>query len=289
VRVRPIFDRDAAEIRCDRCDSFQVTEELLLRGRLTDSIRPYLSAYTRECTERGQAPDMLTTENVERLAQLFQGTPVNIKLDRLLRLLANRTRFGGEIVPFNPAWDYPLLSTRNADEAIWLRSALQSRGYCVVEGGDRASVTFKGWEELGPGSSHGLPRRCFVAMSFDPSLTYAYDRGIAAGIRDAGYDPIRLDRVDHNEKICDRIIVEIRQAKFLVADVTFQRQGVYFEAGYAMALGRPVIGLCREDDLANVHFDTRQYNHIVWNTPEQIRDRLRERILATVGEPATWR
>jgi len=30
-----------------------------------------------------------------------------------------------------------------------------------------------------------------------------------------------------------------------------------------MGLGRQVIWTCRDDDLKNVHFDTRQYNHIV--------------------------
>ena len=78
---------------------------------------------------------------------------------------------------------------------------------------------------------------CFVAMSFDPSLTKAYEAGLRLGIKDAGADPIRVDEIAHNGKICDRIVVEIRQAQFVVADVTLQRQGVYFEAGYAMGLG----------------------------------------------------
>ena len=62
------------------------------------------------------------------------------------------------------------------------------------------------------------------------------------------------------------------------------RQGVYFEAGCAMGLARPVIWLCRDDDFANVHFDTRQYNHIVWTTPEHLRRSLNDRIQATIGK-----
>jgi hypothetical protein len=58
---------------------------------------------------------------------------------------------------------------------------------------------------------------------------------------------------------------------------------VYFEAGYAMPLGLPVIWLCQEDDKNRVHFDTRQYNHIFWKDIEDLRTQLRNRILATIG------
>jgi len=95
-------------------------------------------------------------------------------------------------------------------------------------------------------------------------------------------DPIRIDRVHHNEKICDKIVAEIRTCQFLIADVTLQRAGVYFEAGFAMGLGRQVIWTCRDDDLKNVHFDTRQYNHIVWKEPGDLRMQLADRIKATI-------
>ena len=65
---------------------------------------------------------------------------------------------------------------------------------------------------------------------------------------------------------------------------TFRVYGVYFEAGFAMGLGIPVIWLCRKDDLENAHFDTRQYNHIPWESAEDLRSQLRDRIIATVGE-----
>ena len=57
---------------------------------------------------------------------------------------------------------------------------------------------------------------------------------------------------------------------------------IHFEAGLAMGLGRPVIWTCRKDDFENTHFDTRQYNHIVWETPEDLREKLADRIRATI-------
>src|SRR2546425_7151655 len=72
------------------------------------------------------------------------------------------------------------------------------------------------------------------------------------------------DSTEDPEKICDRILSEIRRSQFMIADFTKQRPGVYFEAGFAMGLGRPVVWTCREDDVASLHFDTRQYNHVLW-------------------------
>jgi nucleoside 2-deoxyribosyltransferase len=92
-----------------------------------------------------------------------------------------------------------------------------------------------------------------------------------------------VDRKEHNEDINDFMIAEIRKSKFMVADFTDHKHGVYFEAGMMMGLGRPVIFTCREDQLGKAHFDTRQYSHIIWNTPEELREKLKRRIQATIA------
>ena len=88
--------------------------------------------------------------------------------------------------------------------------------------------------------------------------------------------------MEHNQKICDKILAEIRLCQFMVADFTLHRGGIYFEAGFAMGLGRPVIWLCRHDDVDKTHFDTRQYNHVLWESPAELRDKLTNRIRATI-------
>jgi nucleoside 2-deoxyribosyltransferase len=106
---------------------------------------------------------------------------------------------------------------------------------------------------------------------------------IHPALASAGYSPVRVDRVEHNDKIDDRIVAEIRQSALLVADFTGHRGGVYFEAGFALGLGIPVIFTVRKDAIDKVHFDTRQYNHIVWETPSELRERLHDRVIATMG------
>jgi nucleoside 2-deoxyribosyltransferase len=119
-------------------------------------------------------------------------------------------------------------------------------------------------------------------MWFHESMESAWTSGIQPAIEDAECQAVRVDKEVHNEKICDRIVAEIRGSGFLIADVTRHRQGVYFEAGFAMGLGKPVIWTCRKDHLRRAHFDTRQYNHIVWKEEADLRVQLADRIRATI-------
>ena len=59
-----------------------------------------------------------------------------------------------------------------------------------------------------------------------------------------------------------------------MGDFTGQRGGVYFEAGFAMGLGLPVIWLVRKDEVEKLHFDTRQYAHIAYESAEDLKQKL---------------
>jgi hypothetical protein len=69
----------------------------------------------------------------------------------------------------------------------------------------------------------------------------------------------------------------------LVADCTGHRNGVYFEAGFAMGLGLPVIWLCRRGEFGKTHFDANHYRYTLWEKPDEIRKPLEDRIIGTIG------
>lgn len=168
----------------------------------------------------------------------------------------------------------------------YLFAYLQERGF-IKGSHDLIQITVEGYAYLYEmENKQAGSKQAFIAMWFDATMKDAFDEGIAAGVRDAGYQPIRIDRIQHNNKIDDEIIAEIRRSRFLVADFTQgnsgARGGVYYEAGFAHGLNIPVIFTCRDDALSHVHFDTRQYNHIVWTTPAELRSRLANRISATL-------
>lgn len=129
--------------------------------------------------------------------------------------------------------------------------------------------------------------QAFVAMWFDESMDSAWRDGIKPAIENAGYVPMRIDQKEHVDRIDDQIMAEIRRSRFVVADFTHGdggvRGGVYYEVGFAHGLNIPVIFTCRKDILKEIHFDTRQYNHIFWKNPEELREKLEVRIGAVIG------
>ena len=82
--------------------------------------------------------------------------------------------------------------------------------------------------------------------------------------------------------INDALIAEIRKCKFLVADFTQHKHGVYFEAGFALGLKRPVIYLCHQDDFEQTHFDTNHYPHIRYQKLDELAQKLRDKIEAWI-------
>ena len=126
----------------------------------------------------------------------------------------------------------------------------------------------------------------FCAMWFSEEVTPLWTQVIEPAIRSSGYEPMRIDSKQHNGKIDDEIIASVRGARFVVADFTGHRGGVYYEAGFAHGLGLPVIFMCRKDHVENLHFDVRQYNSILWKPDEllEAQERVKNRILATLGQ-----
>ena len=132
--------------------------------------------------------------------------------------------------------------------------------------------------------------RGFMAMWFHSSMDKAWEKGFKPGIKRAGYEPIRIDQMQHVNKIDDEIISEIRRSKFVVADFTQgetgARGGVYYEAGFAHGLDIPVIFTCRQGSLEDIHFDVRQYNCIFWQDSnlKKLQEDLANRITAILGD-----
>jgi hypothetical protein len=77
----------------------------------------------------------------------------------------------------------------------------------------------------------------FVAMWFSEEMLKIYEIAISTGIANAGYMAHIVSQREHNDKIDDEIISQIRKSRFVLADFTGHRGWVYFEAGYAKGLG----------------------------------------------------
>lgn len=131
-------------------------------------------------------------------------------------------------------------------------------------------------DELQKNTANG--RNVLVAMSFNQ--TEILREAIRKGINQAGYNAIFIDEVQHNDFITPELLKYIKDSKFVVVDLTHQNNGAYFEEGYAMGLGKPVIQLCKHD--VKLHFDVAQKNTIMWESEDDIPEKLCNRIKATI-------
>lgn len=282
------FDTHTRRVSCPRCGRFRITERAseALGTRTFRSTAYLLSAATRYASDRDEELLLKEAELDDHIRSVDEPAGIQAAADRLLRWVGDRSGSFGSAVKMSGGEDYPTIAVKDAAEFDYVRGHLLDRGLIRAQRtlGAGYEVTPDGWERLDRiGRVTGRSRNAFVAMSFAPDLRPAYDEGIHPAVEATGYSPVRVDSVEHIGKIDDRIIAEIRQSRFLIADCTLQRPGVYFEAGFALGLGLPVIWSCRTDDVENLHFDTRQYNHIVWATPEDLRNKLSIRIVAAIG------
>ena len=281
---------------------------------LDDSERARLTSFLVEQRMLSDAVPRITPDEVRR-AKERNPLPIPERADRLLRLLANQSSSIGEVLEIFPlglgnggfrnelkiTYSAMAWSESTADEELgFLTDYLARQGWITKDrqmydgmGMRRATrelyfcrVEVPGYSRVAEIRENPDSSQCFVAMWFDASMDDVYEKGFRAAIEAAGYTPLRIDRKpDLIDRIDDAIIVEIRRSRFIVADFTHDeekgaRGGVYYEAGFARGLGLPVIFTCRKDMIDKVHFDTRQFNHILWENPEELRKKLTERILA---------
>jgi nucleoside 2-deoxyribosyltransferase len=271
---------DAIAYRCPACGEFTidtVTAATLMQVWAGKRFR--LSAATRKASDSGRSV-RIDAQTIESLLETAPPAKTLVELmDRFLTLASQRVN--GYLDPFviNARFDFPLLVARDEHEMNRVWNLCQEEGYMT-----KVQLRLKGWGRIEAlRKAQPDSRRAFVAMSFAADLMEAYSLGIKPGIEDTKYfTALRLDQVQHNDKIDDRILADIRRSGLVVADFTNDRGSVYFEAGYALGLGIPVIWTCRADYLEKIQFDTRQYNYIAWNSATELKQRLSDRIAATV-------
>lgn len=126
-----------------------------------------------------------------------------------------------------------------------------------------------------------------MAMKFgDEQLTLVLENVFKPSAKRAGFDLSKLDDVPKAGLIDDRLRVEIQASDFLVADLTHDNLGAYWEAGYAEGLGKPVIYTCEKSKFASAktHFDTNHHLTILWDAaaPEVAGNELVATIRATL-------
>ncbi len=297
MSVCPLCDTEQATItvpttkpfvrhyKCSACGEYEIV------GSFTDALKnePYkskkyiLSGIFRESSNRGVilTLDIATVDEILDMVSI-PDSPLE-SIDRILLYIYKNIVSADDFFLLRPL-DYSIAFAKNQNEFRFFLDKTVKLGYLEREG-FKFRLTLEGWKNVNElRKTQVISNQAFVAMWFAEEMQEVYFNGFKPALKATGYDPIRIDLFPHNKKIDDEIIAKIRRSGILVADFTGNRGGVYFEAGFAMGLGIPVIWTCRKDFISNLHFDTRQYSHIMWENPEDLKDQLIYRIKATIPE-----
>jgi hypothetical protein len=93
---------------------------------------------------------------------------------------------------------------------------------------------------------------------------------------DCGLHAERVDDVQSNERITDRLLESIRRAQYVVADLTDSKPNVFYEAGYAYGIGKIPVYIARQG--TKLEFDLKDYPTIFFRNMRELRDGLSKRL-----------
>jgi len=305
------FEAKRKVVKCYRCSNFtlnfegfrQIDSQIL--ETITNEQIANISGWIRE----NQDSKIILTEEKIKSLMILQTLTVFEKANLILKYLGNKypvagTAFNYEFSSINQVLNnnddelfnenkvnkkakklLPLVSIGriiNKDEFIYIiETYLRNEKEYLSNSLNR--ITPAGWAYLESlRQANPESKKAFVAMWFEPKMEKIYDNYIKKAIENSGFKPIQIGKKEHNNDINDEIIGEIRSSKFIVADFTGNRGGVYYEAGFAYGYNIAVIHTCQEDQLKNVHFDVNHRNIIKWSDGEDLYNKLLNRIKATI-------
>ena len=132
------------------------------------------------------------------------------------------------------------------------------------------SLTLDGWERYeaekrgGLGGNYG-----FIAMKFgELDLDDFVKNVVKPAVKNAtGCDLVSFLDVRKAGVLDSQLRAKIRDARFVIADLTHDNHGAYWEAGFAESLGKPVIYICEKTkfDEKKTHFDTNHCLTVPWS------------------------
>ena len=126
----------------------------------------------------------------------------------------------------------------------------------------------------------------FILMAMDPDNPDLEDvyRTIKDVCASYGINAYRANEIEHQDRITDLILSEIKTCEFLIADLSYERPNVYYEIGYAHANNkRPILYRKRGTRL---HFDLSVHNVPEYKNNTELREKLTKRLEAILGRSA---
>ncbi len=286
---------------CLNCGKFSLSREALLDYLPLLNENPDKAAILSHAIRKRHKKDEWVIINSDTIEQILKSTklptPVE-QADNLIIWLGDNLKTPGKNIEVDLITHQAIMGAANWQNVNFILKHLREEG--LIDGtfstAPHADVqlSYSGWkryEELIRGISDS--RKAFMAMEYgDPDLDEIVDNYFRPAVSLTGFELIRLDDPGSQEAglIDDRLRVEIRTSRFLIADLTHDNEGAYWEAGFAEGLGKPVIYTCEKEKFKEMktHFDTNHHLTVTWDKdyPSQAAEELKATIRATLPDEA---
>jgi hypothetical protein len=271
--------RDTTAYACPLCGNYSIsgTAEACLPNALNSE--PDASAKISHAIRRQQKNGSTAFLNSTAIEAITTGPLPRPReqADLFIRWLAQNSPGPGESVWVEPKHHMSIIGAKSAegfalviDHLFDIGQISGNKAYYLEEPG-RADVklTFAGWDHYETLKLGGADyKKAFMAMKFgDPILEGVVSTVFKPSALRAGFQLYKLNETPRAGLIDDRLRVEIQSSDFIIADLTHDNQGAYWEAGYAEGLGKPVIYTCEKEkfEQTKTHFDTNHHLTVIWS------------------------
>jgi hypothetical protein len=291
------------ELHCPRCGRYhiqQLAETQLLNSRPAFPPQHLLSGLCRNMWDILGDKLLITVDLFKSWTELDVAAKIAIPRDTdlftkgeyLMRFMRRKSKSLAEAVVFTPN-ELSVGFCANKNELLFCLTYLVGKGLIEEDtthkqaGGYTYRLTPAGWATLDTPAPSADKPQAVVALLPGKEGDLFWTQGVSAALTAVGLTAVRVDTKESGTKVTDELIVALRKARCVVADLTGQSPLVYFQAGLAFGQGKPVFWICEASELADkkLMVETRQYIITPWTRDKlpEFAARLAARIEASLG------
>jgi len=271
---------------CERCGVFLISNTVLddendfLGGALSEVGRVCLSQKLQQ-SQSQKEPPFIKSDWLNEIRKSFRLSSPLHQAEMLIEYIGDYVAENGHALSELPQSAYGKIGFISRSTFVKLFDELFTSGMITGElftdtMGDKVehpidlSLTLLGWAKYESTKSGLSPGKYgFLAMKFGDSILDGFVKNhLKPYIKEKlGFEVIDLRDVPKAGIIDNLMREQIRDSAFVIADLTHDNSGAYWEAGYAEGLGKPVVYICENSKFEEktTHFDTNHCTTVMWS------------------------